>query len=193
MEALAQSITFDEFVATSRNFTAEFRENYAGTRLDDRDRAVLERIAEPIEVLAIVEDWCPDVAANLPILARIADDSGKIRLRVLVRDDASRDVADAYPYEGRSHVPTYVFSSGAGDELGVVVERTPVIRERVEEYLVSFFDAHPQLDRSTFPAGLTDELKAELVALRLQHALRGPERASFVEVIGELAAHATAA
>jgi hypothetical protein len=29
-------------------------------------------IPEPIDVLAIVEDWCPDVVANLPIIARIA-------------------------------------------------------------------------------------------------------------------------
>jgi hypothetical protein len=187
-QAFAQSVTFDEFVAASTNFTTTFRENYAAADLDDSDRAVLNRIAEPIDVLAIVEDWCPDVAANLPVLARIADETGKVRLHVLVRGDATRDVADAYPYEGRSHIPTYVFSLGTDTELGVIVERTPLIRARVDEYLVSFFGAHPELDRATFPAGLTAELKAELVALRLQRGLLDLERASLVEALGVLAA-----
>lgn len=185
--AFSQSITFDQFVATSRTFTATFKENYAAVELDDRDRAVLDRIDEPIDVLAIVEDWCPDVAANLPILARIADETGKIRLRVLIRDDTTGDVADAYPFEGRSHIPTYVFSSGDGTELGVIVERTPLIRERVEEYLGSFFAAHPELDRATFPVGLTEAVKAELVDLRLRRELLDLERASFVEALGVLA------
>ncbi|WP_432825526.1 thioredoxin family protein [Dactylosporangium sp. CA-092794] len=184
--AFTQAITFDQFVARSSTFTATFRENYAATELDDRDRVVLDRIDEPIDVLAIVEDWCPDVAANLPILARIADETGKIRLHVLVRDDTTRDVADAYPFEGRSHIPTYVFSTGEEKELGVIVERTPVIRERCEEYLTSFFEAHPELDRATFPVGMTDEVKAELVELRLRRDLLELERSSLVEALGVL-------
>jgi thiol-disulfide isomerase/thioredoxin len=186
-QAFTQSVTFDQFVAASTNFTATFRENYAAAELDDRDRAVLDRISEPIDVLAIVEDWCPDVAANLPVLARIADETGKIRLHVLVRDETTKDVADAYPYEGRSHIPTYVFSIDDDTELGVIVERTPAIRARVEEYLASFFAAHPELNRATFPAGITDDLKAELVALRLQRGLLDLERASFVDALGVLA------
>jgi hypothetical protein len=189
-QAFADAITFESFVSTAQNFTAEFHENYASTRLDDNDLRLLRQIAEPIDVIAIVEDWCPDVVANLPILARIASDTGKIRLHVLVRDDASRDVADAYPYEGRSHIPTYVFSDREGAELGVIVERTTPIRERVQVYLNAFFAAHSELDQATFPAGLTDELKAELLdgALRLRRDLRDLERSSFVLAIGEFAA-----
>jgi hypothetical protein len=189
-QAFADANTFDTFVRTSQNFTAQFAENYASTELDAADHAILLLIAEPIDVIAIVEDWCPDVVANLPILARIADDTGKIRLHVLVRDDASRDVADAYPYEGRSHIPTYVFSDRAGAELGVIVERTTPIRERVQVYLDGFFAAHTELDQATFPVGITDEVKAELLegALRLRRDLRDLERSSFVLAIGEFAA-----
>jgi hypothetical protein len=189
-QAFADAISFDTFVKTSKNFTAEFADNYASTQLDDADLDVLRLIDEPIDVIAIVEDWCPDVVANLPIVARIADDTAKIRLHVLVRDDASRDVADAYPYEGRSHIPTYVFSDRSGAELGVIVERTTPIRERVQVYLEAFFSKHAELDQATFPVGLTDELKAELLegALRLRRDLRDLERSSFVLAIAEFAA-----
>jgi hypothetical protein len=189
-QAFADAITFENFVRTSRNFTAEFAENYAATKLDAADLQVLQLIQEPIDVIAIVEDWCPDVVANLPILARIADDTGKIRLHVLLRNDASRDVADAYPYEGRSHIPTYVFSDRSGAELGVIVERTKPVRARVQVYLDAFFAQHSELDQTSFPLGLTDDLRAELRtgALQLRRDLRDLERSSFVLAIAEFAA-----
>jgi hypothetical protein len=190
-QAFAQSITFTQFVETSTNYTHHFRDNYDATVLDGADRTILDGIEVPIDVLAIVEDWCPDVVANLPILARIADDTGKIRLHVLIRDNASRDIADAYPYEGRSHIPTYVFSDESGLELGVIVERTPVIREKVDVFIEEFCAAHPALDPATFPVDITDGQKAELIgeSLQLRRDLRALERSSFVEALGALATH----
>jgi hypothetical protein len=195
VRAFTQSVSFDQFVESSQNFTTEFRENYLATSLDDQDRAILDGIDEPIDVLAIVEDWCPDVVANLPIFARVADETTAIRLHFLVRNDDTRDVADAYPYEGRSHIPTYVFSSRAGTELGVIVERTGPIRARVETFINAFFASHPELDRATFPASLTEEQKTELVAnsLQLRSDLRDLERNNFVEAIGAYAASAKSA
>jgi thiol-disulfide isomerase/thioredoxin len=188
-QAIAASITFAHFVETSSRFTSDFQANYAAVQFDDHDRAALNRIPDPIDVLAIVEDWCPDVVANLPILARIADDTGKIRLHVVIRDDTSRDLADAYPWEGRSHIPTYVFSDHSGRELGVIVERTPPIRARVQSFLDAFFAAHAEIDPTAFPSGLTEQLKAELVedSLQLRRDLRDLERSSLVEAIGTLA------
>jgi thiol-disulfide isomerase/thioredoxin len=194
-QAFHQSISFDQFVASAQNFTDEFRANYLATALDDHDRAALSQIEDHVEVLAIVEDWCPDVVANLPILARIAQDTGKIRLHVLVRDDRTRDVADAYPFEGRSHIPTYVFIDPAGVELGVIVERTAPIQEHVEALLASFFTAHADVDRATFPAGISDDVKAELLeaSLRLRRELRDLERTSFIDAITAIAAGVNAA
>jgi hypothetical protein len=66
-QAIADSTTFAVFVDCSTNFTSEFRENYAAAELDDRDRqslSSLSKIDGSIDVLAIVEDWCPDVVAN---------------------------------------------------------------------------------------------------------------------------------
>jgi len=65
-------------------------------RAVERARAVAGAVS--FDAFAIVEDWCPDVAANLPIIARIAEDTGALRLHVLIRDDTHRDIADAYPY-----------------------------------------------------------------------------------------------
>jgi thiol-disulfide isomerase/thioredoxin len=188
-QALTQTVTFEQFLATVRNFESEFRANYAAAELDDRDRALLARIGEPVEVLAIVEDWCTDVVANLPILARIADDTDKLILHVLVRDDTTRDVADAYPFQGRSHIPTYVIFDRDGNELGVLIERTDEIRERVDAFLETFFAAHAELNRANFPAGLGSDLKTELIesSLRLRRGLRQLERHSLIDAITTIA------
>jgi thiol-disulfide isomerase/thioredoxin len=188
-EAIATSVTFAQFVDSSSHFSSEFRANYAAVTLDRRDRDALDVLGAPLDVLAIVEDWCPDVVATLPILARIADDTGKLRLHVLIRDDASRDVADAYPWEGRSHIPTYVFADDSGDELGVIIERTLPIQEHVESFLKEFLGAHGEIDPTTFPAKLTDDVRAELVesSLQLRRDLRDLERSSLVAAIRQLA------
>lgn len=188
--ALADAITFDAFVTRTANFTDEFRANYAATSLDEKDRNLLSQLTTtPIAILAIVEDWCPDVAANLPIISRIADETGVLRLHVLIRDDAHRDIADAYPYEGRSHIPTYVFFAPDGTELGVIVERPAPIRVIVARFLKEFFADHSELDQATFPAGLTDALRTELTSrgIQIRHEHRHLERSGLVEEIHSLA------
>lgn len=188
-QAFDQSVTFQRFLDQAGHFVSDYHDSYAHAVLDQDDRAAIAGIAGPIDVLAIVEDWCPDVVANLPIVARLAEATDQLRLHVLIRDDATRDVADAYPYEGRSHIPTYVFSDAAGVELGVIVERTAPIQERVDVFLAQFFSAHPELDRSTFPSGIADAVKAELTesALQLRRDLRELERKSLIAAIGALA------
>jgi thiol-disulfide isomerase/thioredoxin len=189
-EAIAAATTFTRFVDSSSNFTSEFRANYTAVRFGEHDRRALDAIGAPVDVLAIVEDWCPDVVANLPILARISDDTEKLRLHVLIRDDTNRDIADTYPWEGRSHIPTYVFSDSSGEELGVIIERTAPIREHVQSFLNDFLAAHTEVDATTFPIGLTENLRSELIenSLQLRRDLRDLERSSLVEAIRVLAA-----
>jgi thiol-disulfide isomerase/thioredoxin len=187
--AIDESISFTRFVARSTNFTTEFRATYNATELSRADRRVLADIAEPLDVIAIVEDWCPDVVASLPVLARVADEMAAISLHVVVRDDSTRDLADAYPYEGRSHIPTYVVSDASGAEIGVIHERTEPIRERVAEFVDFFLAAHPHVDAAQFPTGLTSADRAELrtASLRFRRQLRELERSSLVTTLRDFA------
>ena len=193
-QAYANSITFATFVDTAAQFAAELDANYKATKITLQERRALKRINDPIEVLAIVEDRRPDVLASLPILARIADETGRICLHVLVPDESTGDVADAYTTDGRSRIPTYVFSDSSGRELGVIVERIPQVRERVTEFLDAFVAGHPELDRETFPAGLTPDLQAELTqsSIQLRRAMRDLERSSFIAAITEFASLSSA-
>jgi hypothetical protein len=187
--AIADAIDFEQFVATASNFVDEFRANYDAVEFTADELARLSATYDGVDVLAIVEDWCPDVVANLPILARVAADTGAIRLHVVVRRPDTRDIADSYPYEGRSHIPTYVFFKGDGPDLGVIVERTAPVRTRVDDFLAGFFAEHPHLDRATFPAGLSEPDRATLLeqSLQFRRDIRDLERSSFVDAIVEVA------
>ena len=81
--------------------------------------------ARKVNVLALAEDWCGDVIANLPILGRIANESGTLNLRVLLRDtEPGSVVMDEYLNRGEfKSIPTVIFLDDNFNELGVWVER----------------------------------------------------------------------
>ncbi|MDQ8047100.1 MAG: thioredoxin family protein [Solirubrobacteraceae bacterium] len=187
--AFEQAIAFDAFVDGTVNHTAAFRENHDAVEFTDADRVTLGQITDSVDVLAIVENWCPDVVANLPIVARIAEASPHITLHVLVRGPETEDVANAYPFEGRSHIPTYVLFGSTGEELGVIVERTAEIGGALPAFLDAFFAKHPEIDRAEFPGNVTDDVKAELStqSLQLRKDLRSIERSTFVRDLTRIA------
>ena len=70
-------------------------------KLTDRDLAPWRNLAATYNVLVLVIDPCPDVYTNLPILQRIATESGKLNVRYFMRDD-NKDLMAQYmngPYE----------------------------------------------------------------------------------------------
>jgi hypothetical protein len=73
-------------------------------------------------VLAIVEDWCGDVVANVPIVERLAKESGKLNVRYAQRD--STPYIERYLNRGQfKSIPVFVFLDGNFKELGVFYER----------------------------------------------------------------------
>jgi hypothetical protein len=68
---------FDERVIRNRE---KFQYNYDETLISEDDAAAFRRLASlpngPAKVLALGEDWCPDVFRGLPVIARIAEAAG---------------------------------------------------------------------------------------------------------------------
>ena len=69
--------------------------------------------------MVLAEDWCGDVIANLPLLGELAQASGKLNLRVFLRDQ-NLDIMDQYLKEGKFRsIPVFAFfdqdfSQGSG-------------------------------------------------------------------------------
>jgi hypothetical protein len=100
-------MSWSEFVGSARENVERMRVFYDDFDFDE-DTTAFFNGRTPLQVLAIVEDWCPDVALNVAMLAKIADEVPGMELS-LVRRDENPGLMDAYLSEGRRRVPTIVF------------------------------------------------------------------------------------
>jgi hypothetical protein len=78
---------------------------------------VVERIGQVAGVwrmLALAEDWCGDAVSTLPVIARLAEQSG-FDLRVLGRD-ANPDLMDAHLTSGSRSIPVVMVLDAAFHE-----------------------------------------------------------------------------
>src|SRR6185312_1530349 len=108
-ERFEQGMTFDAYKAQMTRNQERFAENEHLLQLDADDVAAFKQLPQPLNVLVIAEDWCGDVIDNLPILGSLAEASGKLNLRVFLRDQ-NLDLIDQYlnKSEFRS-IPVFVF------------------------------------------------------------------------------------
>ncbi len=71
------------------------------------------RLLPPLRVLAIAEDWCPDVYHTLPTWAAIAEALPGWELGIFSRD-ANPDVMEPFLWRGdRRRIPVYAFYLGS--------------------------------------------------------------------------------
>lgn len=90
----------------------------------DKTLHLSEKIIESIESIeesqnwwVITEAWCGDSAQNLPIIARIAEESrGSINLNILFRDD-NPELMNQYLTNGSKSIPKLIAFDNEGHEL----------------------------------------------------------------------------
>jgi len=111
-ERFAAGLTWQQYQEHIKRNREKFDYNYAETALTDEDaeafRSLVARPDGPAKVLALGEDWCPDVFRGLPVMVRIAEAAG-MELRIFPRDD-NLDIMDEFLKGGESQsIPTFVF------------------------------------------------------------------------------------
>src|SRR3954447_17718179 len=83
----------------------------------DADYTAFTALDQPLNVLVLSEDWCPDCTDGLPILNQIAEQTGKLNVRILPRD-ANRDLADQFLWKGQHNkIPTFIFLDAELNEI----------------------------------------------------------------------------
>ena len=111
-ERFAAGMTWQQYREHIKRNREKFEYNYAETALTDEDveafRSLVARPDGPAKVLALGEDWCPDVFRGLPVMVRIAEAAG-MELRIFPRDD-NLDIMDEFLNRGEHQsIPTFVF------------------------------------------------------------------------------------
>lgn len=179
-------ITYEAFKAHMTRNQERLIANEQRIRIDPDDLDAFRNLPRTLKVIAIAEDWCADVIANLPILARLAEDSGKLDVRIVARD--SSDLIDSYLRRGFRSIPVFIFLDHDYQEVGVFHERPDSVTAQRVEQRARIFAEHPELGSPDAPADqMTDAQRATY-----QQLVAAARDATFDwannEVIGELRA-----
>lgn len=133
-ERFATGLTYREYREHIQRNQAKFDYNYDETRLADDDARAFRELASrpegPARVLALAEDWCPDVFRGLPVMARIAEAAG-MELRVFSRDQ-NLDIMNEFLNQGKHQsIPVFVFYTRGQRYLAHWTERPALANEQM--------------------------------------------------------------
>jgi len=142
-ERFDSGITYPQYIERIQRNREKFDYNYTETVLTDEDtqalRAAVQKEDGPARVLALGEDWCPDVFRGLPVLARIAEAAG-MDLRVFPRDD-NLDIMGEFLNGGEAQsIPTFVFYTRDHRYIAHWIERPAGANAQVADMVKSFQD-----------------------------------------------------
>jgi selT/selW/selH-like putative selenoprotein len=131
-ERFAQGMTYAEYKAQMTRNRERLEENEALATLDPADVAFFRDLPQPINALVLAEDWCGDVINNLPVLALLAETSGKINLRIFLRDQ-NLDIMDLYLKEGKYRsIPVVALFDADFQPIGHWIERPQSVSALME-------------------------------------------------------------
>lgn len=161
-DRFAQGQTYDEFKASMTRNRERFDANEERVRLGAEDLAAFRR-AKPLHVMALAADWCGDVIANLPVLGRVAKESGTLDVRIFERD-ANADLMDQYLNQGQyKSIPVFAFFDDRWNEAGVFIERPEAVTELRARKRREVFAAHPEFGSPDAPPDqLPEDVRARL-------------------------------
>jgi thioredoxin family protein len=162
-----KGLTYDDYKAQMTRNRERVDENEARVQLSTEDLAVFRALPRPVKVLVLAEDWCGDVIANLPVLGRLAKDSGTLDVRIFLRDQ-NDDIMRRYLNKGQfKSIPVFVFFDEEFRELGHWIERPASVTEVRAKRRKEIFAAHPEFGSPDAPV---DQLPED-ARVRLQAAL----------------------
>jgi len=92
----------------------------------------LEEVGGQWRLIAITEDWCGDASNTVPVVARLAEDSPRVDLRVVKRDD-NPELMDQYLTDGSRSIPVVVILDDDFEPVGHWGPRP----EELQEFVIS--------------------------------------------------------
>jgi hypothetical protein len=158
-------LTYEAFKASMTQNRERLEAAESAVEIDPRDLEFF-RSLRPLSCVALVEDWCGDVIANLPVLAVLAREIGPgLDVRCFIKADVP-DLATTYLNHGRfESLPVFAFIDTDWNEVGVLIERPVAVTERREEERQAIYAANPEFGAPDAPASELDEdVRARLMA-----------------------------
>lgn len=135
-ERYKRGYSYEEFI-DQINVNKDRFDQYYGTAAEamtneDKDffRKAVEKDGGVARVLVLGEDWCPDVYRGMPLIARIAEDSG-MEIKIFPRDENLDIMSEFLNHGEHQSIPTFVFYTSAQEYLFHWIERPSVANEEM--------------------------------------------------------------
>ena len=165
-ERFEQGLTYDQYKVQMTRNRDRLDAAEAAFQPAAADVAALAALPSPVNVVAIGEDWCGDVIANFPVLGKLAASSGKLNVKVFLRDQ-NLDLTDQWLNQGKFRsIPIIVFFDQNFNELGHFIERPASVTALRAEKRLEIFAKHPEFGS---PDAAIDQLPED-VRTALQEA-----------------------
>jgi hypothetical protein len=165
-EQFESGLTYDAYKAQMTRNREQVEQNEKDLQLTSDDVQALRSLPKAVNVMALAEDWCGDVVANLPVLGKLAQESGgKLNVRIHLRDqEPGATIMEQYLNRGEfKSIPTFVFLDGDFNELGVWIERPASVTKLREEKRLALYAAHPEWGDPSKPiAELPEDIRTQV-------------------------------
>lgn len=158
-------LTYEAFKASMTQNRERLEAAESAVVIDSRDLEFFGSL-RPVTCVALVEDWCGDVVANLPVVAILAREVGPgLELRCFIKADVP-DLATRYLNHGRfESLPVFAFFDADWNEVGVFIERPVAVTERREEDRRAVYASDRAFGSPDAPASeLSDDVRTRLMA-----------------------------
>jgi hypothetical protein len=165
-EEFESGLTYDAYKAQMTRNREPLEQNEQEVTLAADDVEAFRGLPRTLNVLALAEDWCGDVVANLPVLGKLERAAGsKLNVRVLLRDqEPGSHIMDEHLNQGQyKSIPTFIFLDEQFNEVGVWVERPQSVTKLREEKRVALYAANPAWGDASKPiAELPEDVRTQV-------------------------------
>jgi hypothetical protein len=164
-ERFEQGMSYDQYKSQMTRNAERFEANENSFAPSSEQLAPFRALPKPLNTLVIAEDWCGDVIANVPLVGKIATETGKLNIRVFLRD-TNLDLTDQFLNHGQFRsIPIVVFFDDNFSEVGRFIERPDAVTDLRAQKRLEIFAAHPEFGDPNAPVDqLPEEVRANLMA-----------------------------
>jgi len=195
-EQFESGMTYAAYKAQMTRNQEQFEQNEKDLQLSAQDEQAFNSLPQTLNVMALAEDWCGDVIANLPIVGRLEQASGgKLNLRIHLRDQQpGEQIMNEHLNKGQyKSIPTLVFLDSNFNEVGVWWERPESVTRVREEQRLERYKQHPEWgDPSKAIAELPEDIRTQVqqAAAAIRSETKPFANAEVVRELRELAQNA---
>lgn len=112
-----RALTYEQFVEESKEHCQLWTGVYRTARIPDWAIDRVAELGERFRVVVLAEDWCGDATNTVPVLAKWAELSPNVELRILRRDEHP-EIMSRYLTNGARAIPVAILLTESMEELG---------------------------------------------------------------------------